>query len=147
MTMKAHIEQQQVISRCLIRARNGRRECDLNHEEMKSLLIKLKELVPNIPRSKKLSKLEIIQNAIDYIVDLEIALETHPSTRSSHPAGSRTNVARQPLGNLLPSTNAVVNTCSPHEVAHTEKAPANLVNLVSTALSSQHPSHARNCDT
>ena len=48
-------------------------------EEMKELLSKLQELVPNIPRHKKLSKLEIIQYVIDYIFDLQTALETHPA--------------------------------------------------------------------
>lgn len=121
--MKAQSEQQQVISRCLAKVaegrvgRNGRRERDLNHEEMQSLLAKLKELVPNMPRNKKLSKLEIIQNVIDYILDLQIALETHPATRSALPAGSSsTSPARQPLGVLSPSSNAVANTCLAQEV-------------------------------
>ncbi|KAH7973745.1 hypothetical protein HPB49_004823 [Dermacentor silvarum] len=123
MTMKAQNEQQQAISRCLAKVaegrvgRNGRKERDLNHEEMQSLLAKLKELVPNMPRNKKVSKLEIIQNVIDYILDLQIALETHPANRSSsHPAGSSTSPARQPLGVLPPSANAVANTCSAQEV-------------------------------
>jgi DNA-binding protein inhibitor ID-2 len=47
--------------------------------EMHQLLSKLKELVPGIPRNKKLSKLEIIQNVIDYILDLEVALGSHPT--------------------------------------------------------------------
>jgi len=48
-------------------------------EEIQELLSKLKELVPNMPRNKKLSKLEIIQYVIDYIDDLQSALESHPS--------------------------------------------------------------------
>ncbi|XP_077544556.1 DNA-binding protein inhibitor ID-2-like [Haemaphysalis longicornis] len=149
MTMKAQREQQRVTNRCLARPRNGRRERDLNHEEVQSLLAKLKELVPNMPRNKKLSKLQIIQNVIDYILDLQIALETHPPTHSSHVVGSGTNPTRQPLGNLLPSTNAVINTCSPQKVGRTteEEVPANLVNLMSAALPSQYPVLHRNCDT
>ncbi|RWS19376.1 DNA-binding protein inhibitor ID-2-like protein, partial [Leptotrombidium deliense] len=46
---------------------------------MQQLLTKLQELVPNMPKNKKLSKLEIIQNVIDYIFDLESALESHPA--------------------------------------------------------------------
>lgn len=148
MTMKAQGEQQRVNNRCLGRPRNGRRERDLNHEEVQSLLAKLKELVPNMPRNKKLSKLEIIQNVIDYILDLQIALETDPPARSSHVVGSGANPTRQPLGNLLPSTNAVINTLSPQEVGPTtENVPANLVNLMSAALPSQYPVLHRNCDT
>jgi hypothetical protein len=48
-------------------------------EEMQELLTKLKDLVPNMPRNKKLSKLEIIQYVIDYIYDLETTLEHHPA--------------------------------------------------------------------
>ncbi|XP_078069302.1 DNA-binding protein inhibitor ID-2-like [Mustelus asterias] len=40
---------------------------------------KLKELVPSIPQNKKVSKIEILQHVIDYILDLQIALDTHPS--------------------------------------------------------------------
>jgi hypothetical protein len=47
-------------------------------EEMQMYLNKLKELVPFIPRDKKISKLEIIENVIDYICDLQLALEVHP---------------------------------------------------------------------
>ncbi|KAH6922762.1 hypothetical protein HPB50_018806 [Hyalomma asiaticum] len=122
--MKEQNEQQQAISRCLAKVaegrvgRNGRKERDLNHEEMQSLLAKLKELVPNMPRNKKLTKLEVIQYVIDYILDLQIALETHPANRSSsHPAGSSTSPARQPLGALPPSANAVANTCPAQEAA------------------------------
>lgn len=145
MTMKAQSEQQQAISRCLAKVaegrvgRGGRKERDLNHEEMQSLLAKLKELVPNMPRNKKLSKLEIIQNVIDYILDLQIALETHPATRSSHPAGSSTSPARQPLGVLSPSTNAVANTCSAQEVTHTDKVPSHLTDIMSTVVPSSRP--------
>src|SRR5699024_7885758 len=49
-----------------------------DREEMQSLLAKLKELVPGIPKKRKLSKLEIIQHVIDYIFDLQVALESHP---------------------------------------------------------------------
>lgn len=146
MTMKAQNEQQQAISRCLAKVaegragRNGRKERDLNQEEMHSLLAKLKELVPNMPRNKKLSKLEIIQNVIDYILDLQIALETHPANRSSsHPAGSSSSPARQPLGVLPPSANAVANTCSAQEVTHTDKIPSHLADLMSTVVPPSRP--------
>ncbi|KAF4026721.1 hypothetical protein G4228_019437 [Cervus hanglu yarkandensis] len=41
---------------------------------------KLKELVPSIPPNKKVSKMEILQHVIDYILDLQIALDSHPDT-------------------------------------------------------------------
>ncbi|KAI2805776.1 hypothetical protein RDWZM_008948 [Blomia tropicalis] len=49
-----------------------------DREEMQSLLSKLKQLVPGIPKRRKMSKLEIIQHVIDYIFDLQVALESHP---------------------------------------------------------------------
>ncbi|KAH6923011.1 hypothetical protein HPB50_020653 [Hyalomma asiaticum] len=108
---------EQVGGRCMAKfsaGRVSRREHDLNHEEMHVLLGKLQELVPNMPRDRKLSKLEIIQNVIDYILDLEIALERHPANFSSRasPAGP----ARQPLGALPPSANSALNKGSPKEV-------------------------------
>lgn len=49
-------------------------------DEIHEMLCKLKDLVPNKdPRRKKLSKLEIIQSVIDYINDLQTALDTHKS--------------------------------------------------------------------
>ncbi|XP_073424275.1 DNA-binding protein inhibitor ID-2 [Dendrobates tinctorius] len=56
---------------------------------------KLKELVPSIPQNKKVSKMEILQHVIDYILDLQIALDSHPSIVTLHhprlasPASSR----------------------------------------------------------
>lgn len=54
-----------------------------DREEMQSLLAKLKQLVPGIPKRRKLSKLEIIQHVIDYIFDLQVALESHPLPSSA----------------------------------------------------------------
>uniref|UniRef100_A0A4W5JUQ5 DNA-binding protein inhibitor ID-4 n=1 Tax=Hucho hucho TaxID=62062 RepID=A0A4W5JUQ5_9TELE len=39
----------------------------------------LKRLVPTIPQDKKVRKVEILQHVIDYILDLQFALETHPT--------------------------------------------------------------------
>lgn len=48
-----------------------------NSTEIHELLGKLQELVPYMPKDKKLTKLEIIQNVIEYIWDLQDALEAH----------------------------------------------------------------------
>ncbi|KAK7904330.1 hypothetical protein WMY93_016937 [Mugilogobius chulae] len=37
---------------------------------------KLKELVPSIPQNKSVSRMEILQHVIDYILDLQIALDS-----------------------------------------------------------------------
>lgn len=44
--------------------------CDMN-----DCYSKLKELVPSIPRNESVSQVEILQHVIDYIFDLQIALE------------------------------------------------------------------------
>ncbi|NP_001135435.1 extra macrochaetae [Nasonia vitripennis] len=51
----------------------GRR--DLEAEEVAAYLGKLRDLVPDMPRSRKLSKLEVIQHVIRYICELETTLE------------------------------------------------------------------------
>ena len=47
-----------------------------NHEqvEIQMYLSKLRELVPNMPKNRKVSKVEVINNVIDYICDLQTAL-------------------------------------------------------------------------
>jgi len=53
-------------------------------EEMQMYFSKLQELVPFMPKNRKLSKLQIIQCVIDYICDLQFALETqHPAMRNT----------------------------------------------------------------
>ncbi|KAI5102247.1 DNA-binding protein inhibitor ID-2a [Silurus meridionalis] len=44
---------------------------------------KLKELVPSIPQNKHVSKMEILQHVIDYILDLQIALDSHSAISSA----------------------------------------------------------------
>lgn len=45
---------------------------------------KLKELVPSIPQNKSVSKMEILQHVIDYILDLQIALDSSVALSSLH---------------------------------------------------------------
>ncbi|XP_015925630.1 protein extra-macrochaetae [Parasteatoda tepidariorum] len=73
---------------------------DVNHEEIQALLSKLKEIVPNMPRNRRLSKLEIIQYVIDYIVDLQIALEC------PHGISPINSSHRQPLGVISSPSNS-----------------------------------------
>lgn len=49
-------------------------QCDMN-----DCYSRLRRLVPTIPPNKKVSKVEILQHVIDYILDLQLALETHPA--------------------------------------------------------------------
>ncbi|KAJ3597936.1 hypothetical protein NHX12_001452 [Muraenolepis orangiensis] len=60
-------------------------EEDLHHGDMNDCYNRLKRLVPTIPQDKKVSKVEILQHVIDYILDLQLALETHPSLHKQQP--------------------------------------------------------------
>ncbi|XP_041721160.1 DNA-binding protein inhibitor ID-2 [Coregonus clupeaformis] len=42
----------------------------------------LKELVPSLPQNRNVSKMEILQHVIDYILDLQIALDSSSSLSS-----------------------------------------------------------------
>ncbi|XP_023807745.1 DNA-binding protein inhibitor ID-2 [Oryzias latipes] len=63
---------------------------------------KLKELVPSIPQNKNVSKMEILQHVIDYILDLQIALDSSVALSSlHHPARpGQTGASRPPLTTL-----------------------------------------------
>lgn len=53
-------------------------------DTMNDCYSKLKELVPSIPQDRKVSKMEILQHVIDYILDLQLALD---SARPARPGG------------------------------------------------------------
>ena len=57
--------------------------------EIQMYLSKLKELVPHMPKNRKVSKLEVIQHVIDYICDLQSELE------QNHPASLNRNRRKQ----------------------------------------------------
>ncbi|XP_068180559.1 DNA-binding protein inhibitor ID-4 [Antennarius striatus] len=71
---------------------------DMNH-----CYSRLRRLVPTIPQDQRVSKVEILQHVIDYILDLQLALETHPSLHKQQPRHTGTcpppasNPSRTPL--------------------------------------------------
>lgn len=72
-------------------------QCDMN-----DCYSRLRRLVPTIPPNKRVSKVEILQHVIDYILDLQLALETHPALLrqpppSLHPGGCPAGTPRTPL--------------------------------------------------
>ncbi|XP_029446607.1 DNA-binding protein inhibitor ID-4 [Rhinatrema bivittatum] len=46
--------------------------------DMNDCYSRLKRLVPTIPQDRRVTKVEILQHVIDYILDLQLALDTHP---------------------------------------------------------------------
>ncbi|XP_063989397.1 DNA-binding protein inhibitor ID-2-A [Diachasmimorpha longicaudata] len=83
---------------------NGTRR-DLEAEEVAAYLTKLRSLVPDMPRKRKLSKLEVIQRVIEYICDLQTTLEE----TNIHQDNTVKTTTRQPLQPLL---NAPTSTSS-----------------------------------
>ncbi|KAI7804514.1 DNA-binding protein inhibitor ID-2a [Triplophysa rosa] len=61
---------------------------------------KLKELVPSIPQNKNVSKMEILQHVIDYILDLQIALDSNSAITSLHLPRAGQGTSRTPLTTL-----------------------------------------------
>ncbi|PRD33838.1 UNVERIFIED_CONTAM: id2 [Trichonephila clavipes] len=108
----------------MARTKGSRSQKEITHDEIQALLTKLKEIVPNMPRNRKLSKLEIIQYVIDYIVDLQIALESHPRSHLGVNVRNGSSSARQPLGVISSPSNSAANTCIISEPNHVEKLPS-----------------------
>lgn len=109
------------------------RHRDGENAEIQMYLSKLQDLVPFMPKNRKISKLEVIQHVIDYICDLQSALENHPAVASfdaeSALASPPCAVApqprpqRRPLG-LRPAPNTILHSApvSPtqeHRTHHT----------------------------
>ncbi|XP_018371139.1 PREDICTED: protein extra-macrochaetae [Trachymyrmex cornetzi] len=103
---------------------------DLEAEEVAAYLTKLRSLVPDMPRKRKLSKLEVIQRVIEYICDLQTALEetnaahqdaktmtTAMATATATATTTESTVttqssSRQPLPNTITSTATTTTTTS-----------------------------------
>ncbi|KAM9722788.1 DNA-binding protein inhibitor ID-4 [Menidia menidia] len=76
--------------------------------DMNDCYSRLKRLVPTIPQDKKVSKVEILQHVIDYILDLQLALETHPSLNKQQ--SQRTGTCPSPVSNPSRTPLTVLNT-------------------------------------
>jgi DNA-binding protein inhibitor ID4 len=77
-------------------------------DDMNQCYSRLKRLVPTIPQDKKVSKVEILQHVIDYILDLQLALETHPSLLKQQTGTMTGTCPPFPASNRTPLT--VLNT-------------------------------------
>ncbi|KAG9276545.1 DNA-binding protein inhibitor ID-4 [Astyanax mexicanus] len=61
------------------------------HHDMNDCYSRLRRLVPTIPPHKKVSRVEILQHVIDYILDLQLALDAQPALW--RPVSTRTPLA------------------------------------------------------
>ncbi len=86
--------------------------------DMNDCYSRLKRLVPTIPQDKKVSKVEILQHVIDYILDLQLALETHPSLHKQQP--QRTGTCPPPASNPSRTPLTVLNI-DHHQVSFNQR--------------------------
>ncbi|KAK6491619.1 DNA-binding protein inhibitor ID-4, partial [Huso huso] len=68
--------------------------------DMNDCYSRLKRLVPTIPRDKNVSRVEILQHVIDYILDLQFALEANPVLLSQQHGNCPSANRRSPLSAL-----------------------------------------------
>lgn len=110
--------------------------------EIQMYLTKLQDLVPFMPKNRKMSKLEVIQHVIDYICELQTALESHPSAGAfdaaavlGPPGGAAPAApARRPLtpaNCLLPAATAPSALATPHSPHHTYTVRINSIQIIS----------------
>lgn len=88
---------------------------DLEAEEVAAYLTKLRSLVPDMPRKRKLSKLEVIQRVIEYICDLQTALEEtnvahQETTKTTTTTQQQEQSSRQPSSNVTSTATTTTTT-------------------------------------
>lgn len=76
--------------------------------DMNDCYSRLKELVPSIPQNKSVSQIEILQHVIDYIFDLQIALESPTGAPDMLKA---LKVSEFPSFSTSPSRHVICLTC------------------------------------
>lgn len=109
------------------RRRRRRREGEQHDSEMAACFAQLQRLVPALTlrrlRGSKVTKVELLQHVIDYIVDLELTLDCGPAAEAKSPSAhdvsistdngalSRTTAAlsRQPLADCTQHNIRVVS--------------------------------------
>lgn len=97
--------------------------------EMRLYLDKLRELVPGMPRTGKLSRVRLIHSAIDYITDLQEALEARTRRKLRDKQGQH---PRPPLA-ALPPAQLEANTQRASPLSETSS------NRLPPSTSDRHP--------
>ncbi|XP_022830055.1 protein extra-macrochaetae [Spodoptera litura] len=107
------------------------RHRDGENAEIQMYLSKLQDLVPFMPKNRKISKLEVIQHVIDYICDLQSALENHPAMEQFDAEGALASQAcaapqprphRRPLGPRA-APNTILRKTTPSQEHRTPTTP------------------------
>ncbi|KAJ0178414.1 hypothetical protein K1T71_006237 [Dendrolimus kikuchii] len=108
------------------------RHRDGENAEIQMYLSKLQDLVPFMPKNRKISKLEVIQHVIDYICDLQSALENHPAVGQFDAEGALASPPcaasppmrphRRPLGPRS-APNTILDRSPPSQEHRTQTTP------------------------
>ncbi|ODM94632.1 Protein extra-macrochaetae, partial [Orchesella cincta] len=108
------------------------------NEEIKAYLNKLQEIVPFMPKNRKLSKLEVISHVIDYIRDLRQTLGLPPCNSDFDMESMMSQVVNPAITlNVINATSSSVNapiSSSSHH--HHQRQPLCVISNPSNTLSS-----------
>ncbi|KAK3853181.1 hypothetical protein Pcinc_040266 [Petrolisthes cinctipes] len=120
-----------------------------NVSEMRVYLDKLRELVPYVPRSGRVSRVTLIHSAIDYITDLQEALEARArrKLRDKTDPNTRPPLAALPQSQHQNNTQTQTTTPTEHTEHNTRPPLASLSqsqhqnNTQSTTTPTEHTEH------
>ena len=57
---------------------SSRKDTQFDNQEMQECFLKLKDLVPGLGHEQKMTKVQVLQAVIDYILELEVTLDFDP---------------------------------------------------------------------
>ncbi|ROT68554.1 hypothetical protein C7M84_013286 [Penaeus vannamei] len=108
--------------------------------EMRLYLDKLREIVPHIPRNRKVTRLELIQHVIDYICDLQHALEDHPGLKDEHAGPGLLTPPHLRPHQLSPMAPHLMPPAPPLH-AHLAASPHHMLPSPPTSRPAEHSAH------
>jgi DNA-binding protein inhibitor ID len=127
---------------------NGRvhRHRDGENAEIQMYISKLKDLVPFMPKNRKLSKLEVIQHVIDYICDLQSALESNPDVNNFNAAAVLAQAQNMDVVNQQPVSPRQPLGVRPSPIDNTILSPPNSQNSFAINTSSSDSNNHNTVD-
>jgi hypothetical protein len=83
----------------------SKKDTHFDNQEMQECFLKLKDLVPGLCHEQKMTKVQVLQAVIDYILELEITLDFDPLEAAKNLVQQQANQERKPL-----AENTHINT-------------------------------------
>ncbi|XP_075728947.1 uncharacterized protein LOC142771357 [Rhipicephalus microplus] len=134
--MKVQISQRQVARTDMVAKGRIDRNASRDHGSVLALFQKLAQAVPNEHRFKKPTELEILQDVINYIIDLEMVLSTHLSSCPPSQFTFEMSPAPQTTGSLPPDSDAGIKTFPEKKMTHVDKVTYTMAGLTLEAAPS-----------